>query len=110
MTVRKTSGALPILLVLALARPLAAQVPKAIRWSMDPPDSHAPISLTDDRTLSAGSFELGVKYINHRFEGQGVGTDSVSVDQMLDWIAHWVTIGGSMLDKPTHFEVRDGRF
>ena len=83
MTVRKTSGALPILLVLALARPLAAQVPKAIRWSMDRPDSHAPISLTDDRTLSAGSFELGVKYINHRFEGQGVGTDSVSVDQML---------------------------
>jgi hypothetical protein len=50
---------------------------------MDRPDSHAPISLTEDRTLAAGQFELGVKYINHRFEGQGLGTDSLPVSQVL---------------------------
>ena len=34
----------------------------------------------------------------------------VSLAQMVDWVAHWVQIGGVTLDKPTHFEVRDGRF
>jgi nucleoside-diphosphate-sugar epimerase len=38
------------------------------------------------------------------------GPPRVSLDQMLDWIAHWVAIGGPSLDKPTHFEVRDGKF
>jgi hypothetical protein len=50
---------------------------------MDRPDSHGPLSLTDERTLAAGQFELGVKYINHRFEGQGIGTDSLPVSQVL---------------------------
>lgn len=31
-------------------------------------------------------------------------------DQMIEWIAHWVKIGGRTLDKPTHFEQRDGKF
>jgi hypothetical protein len=25
-------------------------------------------------------------------------------------VAHWMQIGGSSLNKPTHFEVVDGRF
>jgi len=83
MTVRKLVGVLPVLTVLALAQPLGAQTSKGILWSVDRPDSHAPISLTDDRTLPAGQIELGVKYINHRFEGQGVGTDSLAVNQVL---------------------------
>jgi hypothetical protein len=29
---------------------------------------------------------------------------------MIGWIADWVRRGGETLDKPTHFEVRDGRF
>jgi nucleoside-diphosphate-sugar epimerase len=38
------------------------------------------------------------------------GYPSVSVHQMIDWIAHWLTIGGSVLGKPTKFQVRDGKF
>jgi nucleoside-diphosphate-sugar epimerase len=38
------------------------------------------------------------------------GAPGTSVDQMIDWIADWVRRGGSTLDKPTHFETRDGRF
>jgi nucleoside-diphosphate-sugar epimerase len=38
------------------------------------------------------------------------GRPSVSVDQMLNWIADWVRRGGPSLGKPTHFESRDGRF
>ena len=29
---------------------------------------------------------------------------------MLEWIAAWVQSDGASLDKPTHFETRDGGF
>jgi hypothetical protein len=29
---------------------------------------------------------------------------------MLDWTADWVAKGGSTLNKPTHFETRDGSY
>jgi nucleoside-diphosphate-sugar epimerase len=54
---------------------------------------------TDDAYLSNG--QLG-----HRL----FGYPRVSVQQMIQWTADWVRRGGSSLDKPTHFEVRDGRF
>lgn len=38
------------------------------------------------------------------------GTPSVSVTQMIDWTAEWILAGGGTLDKPTHFQTRDGRF
>jgi nucleoside-diphosphate-sugar epimerase len=38
------------------------------------------------------------------------GYPAVSVEQMIEWIAAWIGLGGSMLNKPTHFEVRDGKF
>jgi hypothetical protein len=41
---------------------------------------------------------------------QMFGYPSVAVNQMIEWTAHWITIGGPTLDKPTHFETRDGRF
>lgn len=38
------------------------------------------------------------------------GYPSIPLDQMIEWIAEWVRIGGPTLQKPTHFEVRDGQF
>jgi nucleoside-diphosphate-sugar epimerase len=38
------------------------------------------------------------------------GYPSVSVEQMIAWTAHWIGLGGSTHAKPTHFEVRDGKF
>lgn len=38
------------------------------------------------------------------------GYPSVPLGRMLDWISHWVAAGGPSLDKPTHFETRDGKF
>jgi len=38
------------------------------------------------------------------------GPPTVTLDQMVDWVAQWVSIGGRGLDKPTHYEQRDGRF
>lgn len=38
------------------------------------------------------------------------GYPRVSLDQMIEWTAAWVEQGGALLNKPTHFEARDGRF
>jgi nucleoside-diphosphate-sugar epimerase len=38
------------------------------------------------------------------------GTPQVSLSRMLDWTAAWVSQGQRTLDKPTHFEVRDGHY
>lgn len=38
------------------------------------------------------------------------GYPRVGVEQMLHWVADWVRRGGASLCKPTHFEVRDGKF
>ena len=38
------------------------------------------------------------------------GYPTVSLEQMIEWIAHWVRQGGSLLNKPTHVETRDGKF
>ena len=38
------------------------------------------------------------------------GYPEVPLDTLLRWVAHWVRIGGPTLAKPTHYDVRDGRF
>jgi nucleoside-diphosphate-sugar epimerase len=39
-----------------------------------------------------------------------LGPLRVGADQLIEWVAGWVMRGGRSLDKPTHFESRDGRF
>ncbi len=38
------------------------------------------------------------------------GRPRVSARQVMAWVADWVKRGGETLEKPTHFEARDGRF
>ncbi|MEP7270372.1 MAG: NAD-dependent epimerase/dehydratase family protein [Acidobacteriota bacterium] len=38
------------------------------------------------------------------------GAPVVSSTQLMEWVAHWITVGGASLGKPTHFEVTDGRY
>jgi dTDP-4-dehydrorhamnose reductase len=38
------------------------------------------------------------------------GYPAVTLQQTIEWVAHWVKIGGPTLAKPTHYETRDGRF
>ena len=41
---------------------------------------------------------------------QRFGYPRISLEQMVQWVAYWVKIGGMTLGKPTKFEVRDGKF
>jgi nucleoside-diphosphate-sugar epimerase len=38
------------------------------------------------------------------------GYPTVSLEQMIDWTAAWIGMNGPTLNKPTHFETRDGAF
>ncbi len=39
-----------------------------------------------------------------------LGPPLTSLDQMMQWTANWILRGGETWNKPTHFEVRDGKF
>jgi nucleoside-diphosphate-sugar epimerase len=39
-----------------------------------------------------------------------LGDPAVPLAVLRQWVAHWVRTGGTSLNKPTHFEVVDGRF
>ena len=41
---------------------------------------------------------------------EAFGPLSVSLETMLRWTAHWTAHEGRSLGKPTHFEVRDGKY
>ena len=41
---------------------------------------------------------------------ESLGPPELPLETMMDWIAHWIESGGYRLNKPTHFEVHDGRF
>lgn len=39
-----------------------------------------------------------------------LGSPSVTLEKMMRWIGHWIQTGGRLLNKPTHFETRDGKY
>lgn len=50
-------------------------------------------------------------YLNDARKSFGLfGYPSVSLETMMRWTASWIRSGGRSLNKPTHFEVRDGRY
>lgn len=38
------------------------------------------------------------------------GHPTVSAEQAIDWVADWISHGGPLFNKPTHFTTRDGKF
>jgi nucleoside-diphosphate-sugar epimerase len=98
---------------------------RAFRYAQSPPFV---INLTGPETLSVrwAARRFGEHFgIEPRFEGSESSTallnnaalamrlfgyPTVSVDEMIEWIATWIGMGGRSLDKPTHFETRDGKF
>ena len=98
---------------------------ESLRCATSPPNV---INITGPDLLSVRSVaeEFGKKFGKPvRFEGKEssdallsnaaksyelFGRPRVSAQQIIDWIAEWVSRGGTTLAKPTHFENRAGRF
>lgn len=58
------------------------------------------------RGFESDSSLLSNGQLGHRL----FGYPRIPVAQVMQWLAQWVQEGGQMLDKPTHFENREGRF
>ena len=55
--------------------------------------------------------ETGMALLNNASKAhQMFGYPSVTAGQIVEWIARWIMRGGPTLNKPTHFEVQDGKF
>jgi len=55
--------------------------------------------------------EGSTAYLNNGSEGHRLlGNVSVDAETMIRWTADWVQRGGESLGKPTHFQVRSGKF
>jgi nucleoside-diphosphate-sugar epimerase len=55
--------------------------------------------------------EAGDAFLSNGQRGHRLfGYPHVGAEQMIGWVADWVRRGGPLLDKPTHFETRDGKF
>jgi len=98
---------------------------RAFRLCQSPP---AVLNLTGPETLSVRALaqrfgeHFGIEPVFEGVEGQTallsnaarchalLGYPEVSVEQMIEWVAHWIRAGGVTWNKPTHFEVRNGRF
>ncbi len=84
MMYRKITGSFTLLFAAALIQPLGAQDSPPHEWTSDRADAKAPASITQDRILPAGAYHLAVRYLYTGMSGQGYGTDSLTVDQVLN--------------------------
>jgi len=41
---------------------------------------------------------------------QLLGYPTVTPAEMIDWTAHWISLGNARVNKPTHFQTRNGKF
>jgi hypothetical protein len=83
MIVRKLAGSLTLLAAVGLLQPLSAQAFPDYTWDPERPDARAPMSVTEDRVLPKGGFQLGLRYLYNDMRGQGYGTDSLTTNQVL---------------------------
>jgi hypothetical protein len=57
------------------------------------------------------SHEIPTALLNNAAKShQLLGYPSVTPNEMMDWIVDWIRREGRLLNKPTHFEVQDGKF
>lgn len=66
--------------------------------------------LFDTEAILTGN-EAPTALLNNAGQAQAIfGYPSVALDRLIAWTADWVRRDGPTLDKPTHFETRDGNF
>jgi len=64
-----------------------------------------------DKEVTIAGKENGLGYLANIKKASLIFDDpSVTMDKIIEWVAHWVQKGGESLDKPTHFETQDGKY
>jgi nucleoside-diphosphate-sugar epimerase len=64
-----------------------------------------------DKPVTLTGFEQNTALLNDAsVTSKRYGPERVSIPTLMKWITHWVKQGGPTLNKPTHFESRDGKF
>jgi nucleoside-diphosphate-sugar epimerase len=64
-----------------------------------------------DRPARLVGTEAGTALLSNSARAQGLlGAPPTPVEQVIRWTADWIKRGGRLLDKPTHFEIRDGKY
>jgi nucleoside-diphosphate-sugar epimerase len=63
------------------------------------------------KPVTFSGVEAETALLNDGTSGQKrYGVPRISASQMIDWIANWIESDGESLNKPTHFQNREGRF
>ncbi|MBX3747967.1 MAG: NAD-dependent epimerase/dehydratase family protein [Verrucomicrobiae bacterium] len=84
-----------------LTHPQALSVRRIAGWFADAFERPATFHGTEaDDALLSNASRLAARF----------GEPATPVETVLSWIAEWVRRGGRQIGKPTHFEVRDGRY
>jgi len=64
-----------------------------------------------ERPVAFTGADSGRAYLSDASQANALfGPPRVPLDRIIRWTADWVRRGGRSLDKPTHFEVQDGKF
>lgn len=64
-----------------------------------------------DRDVKFSGEENGRAYLNNSARAhRKFGYPSVPLGRIVEWVAHWVKLGGDTLGKATHFETQDGKY
>ena len=66
--------------------------------------------LMDRKPVFIGSESADALLNNSALSQQLFGRPRIGVEHMMQWATDWIRRGGESLNKPTHFEVRDGKF
>lgn len=63
------------------------------------------------KTPQFTSEENGMGYLSNASKANSLfGNPRVPLGKMIDWIAHWIELGGESIGKPTHFEAQNGKY
>ena len=64
----------------------------------------------DKKPVLAGSEQERAWIVDTSLQQKLFGYPSVPLPRLIEWTAQWMKEGGRSLGKPTHFEVRDGKY
>ncbi len=85
MKARRIASAVSLVVCLMVASSASAQIDPTYQWTLDRPDAFAPTGITGDHLMPAGEFMISVVFQNQNMEGNLWGTDSLDVDDILEF-------------------------